>query len=81
MKKQIRVLVARSIEKFEGGCDDVRECDTMKEAREFARYALTESYQHSGEFSEPMNCTRIMRGDELVAEFWRKGWKPSPIVE
>lgn len=74
----LRVLVARSQEAFRNGCDDVRECDTVKEAKAFARYSLTEAYQKSGEFSEPMNCARVMRGDECLEEYWRKGWQPAP---
>lgn len=81
----IRVLVARSQEAFETGCDDCRDCDTIGEAKKFARYSLTEAYRQSGEFSEPMNCARVMAQEDgrdvCVEEYWRKGWQPAPVVE
>lgn len=77
----IRVLVACSVEAVDAGqCDDVRDCDTIKEAKEFARYSLTPAYQASGEFSEPMNYARIMANEDgrdvCVTDFFRKGFVP-----
>lgn len=82
--RNIRVLVARSISAIEdprGACDDVRECDTVKDAKVFARHALTNAYQTSGEFSEPMNVARVMADEPdgrtvCLADYWRKGWQP-----
>ncbi len=82
----IRVLVARSIEAIEdprGACDDVRECDTVKEAKEFARYSLTPAYMDSNEMSEPQNVARVMADEDgrevCLADYWRKGWSPAPV--
>lgn len=77
--QNIRVLIGRSLVQVNAGqCDDVRECDTLKEAKEFARYALTEAYQNSGEFSEPMNVARVMAFDGTAnfspVEYIRKGY-------
>ena len=78
----IRVLVARSQEAVNrGSCDDVRECDTIAEAKKFARYALTEAYQQSAEMSEPMNYSAVMAdedgSDVCVADYFRKGYVPA----
>lgn len=75
----IRVLVARSMQAVDDcQCDDVRECDTVKEAKDFARYALTDAYQQSGEFSEPMNYSRVMikedGKDVCLFDLFRKGY-------
>lgn len=83
----IRVLVARSMQAVDGGqCDDVRECDTIREAKEFARYSLTLAYQQSCEMSEPMNYARVMAveggSDVCVADFFRRGYsEPVQPVE
>lgn len=80
----IRVLVARSQQAVnDGQCDDVRTCDTIAEAKKFARYALTPAYQASGEFSEPMNYAQVrateevrgqQREDVCVADYFRAGY-------
>lgn len=75
----IRVLVGRSVKAVDDGqCDDVKECDTIKEAKEFARHSLTEAYQRSGEFSEPMNYARVAADEDgqriCVADYFRKGY-------
>jgi len=81
----IRVLVARSVAAVDAGqCDDVRECDTIKEAKDFARHALTTEYQRSGEFSQPMNYSRVMATEQgqdvCVADYFRKGYR-EPAAE
>lgn len=69
----------------DGQCDDVRDCDSLKEAKEFARYALTPAYQQSGEFSEPMNVARVMAFDGTAnfspVEYVRKGYVEQVAVE
>jgi len=85
----IRVLVARSLAAIEAGqCDDVAEgFDSIKEAKVFAKHALTDAYQHSAEMSEPMNVARIKadeRGwydDVIVADFYRKGYVEAVAAE
>lgn len=78
MKEQpyIRVLIARSQRAVESGqSDDVIQCDTLKEAREKAKHSLTTEYVRLTEVSEPMNYARVMKDDEIVAEYWRKGYQ------
>jgi hypothetical protein len=77
----IQVLVGRSRRAIDDmGADDVRTCDTLKEAKTFAKYALTLAYQRSGEMSEPMNyaritvCNRVGDRDEIHSEYIRPGY-------
>lgn len=75
----IRTLVARSQQAVDDGqCDDVRPADTIREAKSFARYALTVDYQHSGEFSERMGYARVMAcedgSDVCVFDLVRPGY-------
>lgn len=75
----IRVLVARSMQAVDDcQCDDVLECDTVKQAKDFARYALTDAYQQSGELSAPMNYSRVMackdNRDVCLHDYFRKGY-------
>jgi hypothetical protein len=79
--KNIRVLVARSQDAVRNqSCDDVRECDTIKEAKHFARYSLTEAYQQSHETSELMNYAAVMAEEDgrdvCVYDYFRKGYTP-----
>lgn len=61
----IRVLVAQTIDAVDAGqCDEVRPCDTVREAKSFARYAMTVDYQKSGEFTNRMACARVMAEDQ-----------------
>lgn len=79
----IRVLVARSVADLENSCDDIRECETVAEAKKFARYSLTEAYRLSGEFSEPMNAARVMADEDgesvCLDDITRRGYV-EPIV-
>lgn len=86
----IRVLVARSVRAVDDGqCDDVRPCDTIKEAKAFARYALDRksAYQSSNEMTEPMNYARVMADETgyadnvCVADFFAKGYSEPVEVE
>ena len=75
----ISVLVARSQEAVESGsCDDCRNCDTIAEAKKFARYALTPDYQQCAEMSAPMNYAKVVATEDghevCVADFFRKGY-------
>ncbi len=92
----IRVLVARSLEDFDSRPCTITDCregfDTVKEAKEWARYALTPEYLTSNEMTEPVNVARVMVDEEdetawrtggfrsvCLVEYWRKGWKPAPL--
>lgn len=81
----ISVLVARSQEAVESGsCDDCRNCDTIAEAKKFARYALTPAYNESHEVSEPMNYAKVVATEDgrevCVADYFRKGYV-APVHE
>lgn len=84
----IRVLVARSqFAAQSDSFDDVRPCDTIAEAKKFARYALDpkSAYQSSNEMAEPMNYAEI-RADEdgrdvCVDCFWRRGYSEPVMAE
>jgi hypothetical protein len=76
----IRVLVGRSRRQVDDRrCEDVRECDTLKEAKAFAKYALTEEYRASGELSELMNNSRVMATEDerevCLEDYTRKGYE------
>ena len=85
----IRVLVARSVEAVDNhSCDDVRECDTVKEAKAFARYSLTPEYSANrtelacGRIDyEQMNYARVMVEEDgkefCLVDYFRKGWNPA----
>jgi hypothetical protein len=63
----IRVLAAQTVEQVENGqCDEVRNCDTVKEAKLFARYVMDpkSGYLASNEFSKPMACCRVMAEEQ-----------------
>ncbi len=55
---------------------DARPCDTVKEAKAFAKYALTVEYQQSAELSEPMgySCVTAFDGTARVClyDYFRK---------
>jgi hypothetical protein len=77
----IQVLVGRSRREVnEKGADDVRTCDTIREAKSYVKYAFTVDYQRSNEFSEPMNYARIIicqpNGvrDDFHSEYFRPGY-------
>ncbi len=83
-KENIRVLVGRTqdaVNSRDNQCDDVREFDTIKEAKDFAKYALTDAYQQSGEMSQPMGYSAVMRGDECLYDYFRKEPRPAPAVK
>jgi hypothetical protein len=70
----IYVEVGRSMEQVANRqSDDVRKCDTIKEAKDFARHSLTEEYRRANEFTEPMNYARVMVRDECRYDYFRKG--------
>lgn len=82
----IRVLVAHSQEAVQlGASDDSRPCDTIKEAKTFARRALTAEYQALIEASAPYNYAAVMAEEDgkdvCVADYFRKGYTPAVIAE
>ena len=53
-------------------CDDVRTCDTIAEAKKYARYCLTQSYADAIESKEPMGYAQVIVNDECVADYFSK---------
>lgn len=45
------------------------EYETLKKAREMARYFLTQEFQHSAEASAPWSHSDIMKGKDILEEF------------
>lgn len=79
--KTIKVYSARNQLAFETfGADDERECDTLKQAKAFAKYSLSDAYMQSGEMSEPFNYSVIViysgpsydRTREVHSEYYRQ---------
>jgi len=59
-----------------GGTDHERECDTLKEAKQWARYLLTkeaDKFYNENE-CEPLTYTRVVRDSDgcVIADFFRK---------
>lgn len=70
--KSIQVLAAYSADQVEDSqCVEVRECDTVKEAKDHAKYCLTEAWQRNAETSEPLGYARVVADGEIVAEYSR----------
>ena len=70
--QNITVEAARTREAVEASqCDVVRQCDTMKEAKTYARRALTDEFMRSSEASEPNKFSRVIVDGEVIEEFWR----------
>ena len=69
--QSIQVLTARTLEQIENCPFDNRKCDTIKQAKAFAKYCLTDAYQHSAEFSEPMTVSRVIADGEILEEYYR----------
>ncbi len=44
-------------------CDEIRQCDTIKEAKEYAKYVLTNDFQKVNEMSEPLQYAAIYAGN------------------
>ena len=71
--KQIEVRVARTQEAvLNHQCDDVRECDTIAEAKKFAKYALSKECQASCEMSEPMGYAQVIVDGECLYDYFSK---------
>lgn len=70
--QQIKVLAARTQELADDGQWEVeRECDTVKEAKDYAKYCLTDAHMQSAEASEPLAYAQVVADGEVLADFWR----------
>lgn len=89
--KKILVLSGDSRISLENkGASYSQECDTLKEAKQRAKYSLTVDFQRSGEMSEPFNYARVVvydgpsyaRVETLHSEFWRVGYnEPQELLD
>lgn len=71
------VLAGRSQEDVQSGNADVeRKFDTLKEARAYAKYQLTEEAMRSAEASEPLNYAAVFDSDtkECLNDYFRRGY-------
>jgi hypothetical protein len=50
------------------GCDAERFADTLKEAKQTARYMLSEQYRIASEASKRLALVQIWKGNELITE-------------
>lgn len=50
------------------GCDAERSADTLKEAKQEARYMLSDQYRIAGEATSRLALVQIWKNGELIAE-------------
>jgi hypothetical protein len=71
--KTITVLAAPSLDSFDQfGPAMEWEMETVKTAKERAKYLLTDTYQHTAEMSQPFGYAQVCVNGECVADFFRK---------
>lgn len=69
--KIIKVLAARSQEQLENdGADVEQEFDTLKDARERAKYYLSETFRLTSEASERLGYSQVLVNDECVNDYF-----------
>jgi hypothetical protein len=73
MTKTIVVLAAESQEALERLGADVEDiyCETIKQAKQRARYLLTDDYMRDSETSEPLGYSQVRVNGEVVADYFR----------
>lgn len=71
--KLITVEAARTQAQVENGqCDLVQEFDTIAEAKERAKYYLTEQFMRVSEANETLDYARVIVNGECVADYFSK---------
>jgi hypothetical protein len=55
-----------------GQCDVITKCDTIKDAKNKARYYLTDYFQQSAELSEPLGYSQVVVNGECRYDYFRK---------
>jgi hypothetical protein len=76
MKEQsIKVIAAESQEKFEfdGIEDHSQYCDTIKEAKERAKYFLTEEYRRVSETTIRLTYAQVLVNGKCRYDYFAKG--------
>lgn len=72
--KTIFVLAGESQEDvLNGQCSVSHECDTVKEARDRAKYVLTDAFQQSCEMARPLGYSQVVVNGECRYDYFRKG--------
>lgn len=70
--QNITVEAASTREAVESSqCDVVRQCDTIKEAKAYARRTLTDEFAREAEASEPNRFSRVICDGEIMEEYER----------
>lgn len=73
MKNKIEVRAAYTQDAvLNHQCDEVRECDTIAEAKKFAQYCLTQEYADAREMSTRMGYAAVMVGEECRYDYFKK---------
>lgn len=73
MRKEIEVRAATTQQRvLDGKCDLVQSFDRISDAKERAKYYLTDEYQRVTEAPEPLVYAQVIVGDECVADYFRK---------
>ena len=74
--KTITVLAASTQrDVLEKNCDvEYTHFETLKEARERAKYILTDDHMRHIESSVPMNYSQVILNGECVSDYFRKGY-------
>jgi hypothetical protein len=72
--KSIIVAAAHTQEQVEAGQCDIWDDfnDTIAQARDRARYYLTDEYQRSAEMSSPLTYSQVIVDGEVHSDFFRK---------
>lgn len=71
--KQITVEAARTQLQVEAGqCDVVQDFDTVKEAKDRAKYYLTDEFRQASEASERLGYARVLVDGNCVADYFGK---------
>ena len=75
--KQIKVVAFQTFEDYEQhrGCVVDYEYDTVKQAKDRAKYMLTDRYQAAAEAAEPLRYAQVTVGGEVRHDFFRKEGK------
>lgn len=70
--KKIEVHAASSQQAvLDHQCDEVRECDTIKEAKEHAKYCLTPRFAKANE-CQPMRYAQVVVDGECAYDYFAK---------
>lgn len=79
MTRVIEIRAARTqTEVLDHQCEIVESADTIKEAKERAKYLMTPLFQAMGEMSEPIRYVQIWVDGECHSDFFASGYNGEP---